>query len=257
MFMSSPKPAVKKSEKSSKLNVTERERNHGSGPEAVFEDMSIHYRSVSPTPAAQMVRKRVKGNKNEFRQGDIYFDKNDGKYYNGMALLERNAPVTLSVQEYRKYKEITSVDKDRTDKTTILAEAKKDGAKKYAGIIRREDAGEEENPETDITKNANVYTEGTEMPNPPKAVRLYAEGNMKHASSLAKAFDNPGKYSLFEGLDARTTTANGDAETPEVLIKATEFDKLEAVGVVMAMGWRMILRKGLKVQKAWRLPLGD
>lgn len=133
-------------------------------------------------------------------------------------------------------------------KNTILAKAKRGETIKYVtNIVEKDEAAEEETAEeeieaADIDASADIFSEGNAMPAPPKTVRLYAEGNMKHAASLAKAFGQSGKYGLFEGLDAETTLADASADTPEVtlanaladtsevLIKATEFDTLDELG---------------------------
>lgn len=215
-----------------------------------FTDMSISYRAENRAPVVQMVRKRVKGSAGVFDAGDIYYDKADGRYYNGMTR-EGHGEVTVSRAEHAEYLRL-SAGKERTAKTAILARAQQGGEIKYAGGIREraEAAGEEAAgaeaagadivagegaAEADIVAEADIYTEGAVL-SPPKTVRLYAEGNMKHAASIARAFRFPGKYSLFENLDEETKQEDADEETPEALVKATEFDTLERLGDRYAHG---------------------
>lgn len=250
-------------------------RNDGRfGVQSAFADVSIHYHAGSPGPVVQMVRKRVKGRVDVFTGADIYFDKGDGGYYHDMTQ-EGKGEVTLSDAEYAEYIRISSKE-GRSVKTTILAKAEQSGKTKFVRNIEKkeESAGEEsvreesvkeesveeestkeegvkeestekeEPAEKSIVANADIFTDGTPMEHPPKAVRLYAEGDMRHAASLARAFEQPGKYGLFERLGEEMTvgganpgpggrmgagSAVGGANPagPEALVKATEYDNLD------------------------------
>lgn len=237
MFQIQKAPTTKKAGGHSKSSGTERKSNYGSGTGTAFADMSIHYHSDHQTPVVQMIRKRVKGAAGTFTEEDIYYDKSDGKYYKGMTQAG-HGDVTIQAGEYEEYKKLVNKDqnipniqnpknKDRTEKTTILAKTEQGEGKIYAGNIKPVEghAGEGNAAGTDIAATADIFTVGQEI-TPLKVVRLYAEGNMKHAASLARAFENPDKYRLFEGLGANSAINNADNTTPEVLVKATEYDNL-------------------------------
>lgn len=220
MFQIQKAPITKKAGGHSKSSGTERKSSYGSGTRTAFADMSIHYHSGHQPPVVQMIRKRVKGAAGAFTEEDIYYDKSDGWYYKGMRN-EAVGKVTIHNVEYQNYQRSFKY-KDRTANTNILARAKLDTFYKYAGNLRDikgNVAGKY------IVATADIFTVGQRI-TPPKVVRLYAEGNMKHAASLAQAFENPGKYRLFEGLGADTTIDNADNTTPEALVKATEYDSL-------------------------------
>lgn len=260
-------------------------RNDGRfGVQSAFADVSIHYHAGSPGPVVQMVRKRVKGRVDVFTGADIYFDKGDGGYYHDMTQ-EGKGEVTLSDAEYAEYIRISSKE-GRSVKTTLLAKAEQSGKTKFVRNIEKkeESAGEEsvreesieeestkeegvkeestekeEPAEKSIVANADIFTDGTPMEHPPKAVRLYAEGDMRHAASLARAFEQPGKYGLFERLGEEMTvgganpaglavggaspaglaaggaspagSAVGGANPaePEVLVRATEYSSLDGL----------------------------
>ncbi len=78
----------------------------------------------------------------------------------------------------------------------------------------------------DITVTGDIFSVGSVLATEPKAVRLYAEGNMRHAASLASAFGISGKYNQFIEMDRQMNPEDNDVSTPEVLIKATEYDPL-------------------------------
>lgn len=238
MFQMAKKPVFKKNREISGTGITAEKRCYEFSAGVDFTDRNIHYHTESPAPTVQMVRKRVKGQNSGFSAEDIYYDKADGRYYKGMTKEESRGNVTVSGAEYQEYSRLISapdpdpdvLPKIRAKKTTILAKAEQDGATKYVGnIAEREEAAERGMAASDIIASADIYTAGEVITEPLKAVRLYAEGNMRHAVSLAKAFQQPGKYSLFAGLDAETTMGDADETTPEALIKATEFDDLDGL----------------------------
>lgn len=235
MFQMAKKPVFKKNREISGTGITAEKRCYEFSAGVDFTDRNIHYHTESPGPTVQMVRKRVKGQNRVFSAEDIYYDKADGRYYKGMTKEESRGNVTVSGAEYQEYSRLISapdvLPKTRAAKTTILAKAEQDGATKYVGnIAEREEAAERGMAASDIIASADIYTAGEVITEPLKAVRLYAEGNMRHAVSLAKAFQQPGKYSLFAGLDAETTMDDADETMPEALIKATEFVDLDGLG---------------------------
>jgi len=211
-------------------------------------------------PVVQMIRKRVKGIADAFAATDIYYDKRDNRYYNGMTS-EGVGEVTVSQDEKNEFHKLSSNQK-RTSKTTILAEAHKGADRKFIKDIpeQEEKAGEHQSAEearehqraeeavedqrageavedqrageasaADITVTGDIFSEGSVLATEPKTVRLYAEGNMRHAVSLARAFKEPEKYNQFINMDEHMNLAGNNNLTPEVLIKATEYDILEEV----------------------------
>ena len=225
MFQIQKAPITKKAGGHSKSSGTERKSNYGSGTGTAFADMSIHYQSGHQPPVVQMIRKRVKGVAGTFTEEDIYYDKSDGKYYNDMRH-ETVDIVNIYNREYQNYQR-NFQHKDRTANTNILAKAKQGGEDKYAGNIEPlvVPAGEGNAAGTNIVATADIFTVGQRI-TPPKVVRLYAEGNMKHAASLAQAFDDTDQYRLFARLGTNSTTEDANETISEALVKATEYDSL-------------------------------
>lgn len=241
MFEVSQKPIAKKVLSRPKGREPEGRKDNRIGVEPAFADGRIHYHSGSPASVVQMVRKRVKGKADDFTAADIYFDKENGKYYHNVKA-EGKGEVTISNAERTEYQRLSSK-AGRSTKTTILAKAIQGGVTKFVRNIvekvkstEEESAEEEETAEESIVAEADTFTEGTLM-EPLRAVRLYAEGDMRHAASLAMAFEQPGKYDQFARLGEEpavggagsTGSASGGANPaePEVLVKATEHDKLD------------------------------
>lgn len=253
MFKTAEKPIIKGKRTNFNTTAAAEESSCNLSAAADFTDRSIRYHKESPVPVVQMIRKRVKGREDAFEDTDIYYDKTDGRYYTGV-IQESSGEVTVPREEYQEYKRLVPDDPgsqnihppERMAKNTILAKAKQGETIKYVtNIVEKDEAAdligateetaeeetaEEEIESADIAASADIFSEGNAMTVPPKTVRLYAEGNMKHAVSLAGAFGQSGKYGLFEDLDAETTLADAHAGTPEVLIKATEFDTLDELG---------------------------
>lgn len=253
MFKTVEKPIINRKKTSFNTPAATEESSCNLSAAADFADRSIRYHKESPMPVVQMIRKRVKGRDDTFTATDIYYDKTDGQYYTGVTK-ESSGEVTVPREEYQEYNRLLSHDsgspnippRERMAKNTILAKAKRGETIKYVtNIVEKDEAAdligateetaeeetaEEEIEAADIAASADIFSEGNAMTVPPKTVRLYAEGNMKHAASLAGAFGQSGKYGLFEGLDAETTLADASADTPEALIKATEFDSLDGLG---------------------------
>ncbi len=188
----------------------------------------LHYNTSKPAqlqavpvdePVIQMVRKRVKGVAGNFSDHDIYYDKDDGKYYSGIIREEeKKADVLITNEENTKYTN-TAGKAGRAGKTTVLVQA--NTPTKKVGNIQ----GATADTGGKMKATADVFSDGTEMTNPPKAIRLYAEGNMKHAYELAKAFGDPKKVDAFMKLDATNALVNDQLpNNPETLIKATEYD---------------------------------
>ncbi len=247
MFKTVEKPIINRKKTSFNTPAATEESSCNLSAAADFADRSIRYHKENPMPVVQMIRKRVKGREGDFEDTDIYYDKTDGRYYTRV-MQESYGEITVPREEYQEYKQLVPDDPGsqnihppkRMAKNTILAKAKQGETIKYVtNIAKRNEAADqetvpkevtEETEAADITTSADIFSEGTAMTTPLKTVRLYAEGNMKHAASLARAFGESGKYGLFEDLDAETTLADALAGTPEVLIKATEFDTLDELG---------------------------
>ena len=247
MFKTVEKPIINRKKTSFNTPAAAEESSCNLSAAADFADRSIRYHKESPVPVVQMIRKRVKGREGDFEDTDIYYDKTDGRYYTRV-IQESYGEITVPREEYQEYKRLVPDDpgsqnihpQKRMAKNTILAKAKQGETIKYVtNIAKRNEATDqetvpkevtEETETADITTSADIFSEGTAMTTPLKTVRLYAEGNMKHAASLARAFGESGKYNLFEELDAETTLADASADTPEALIKATEFDSLDGLG---------------------------
>lgn len=258
---------------------------NGAVPEPTWNDMRIHYSSNNlqgagalaepgAAPVVQMIRKRVKGSEAAFDAADIYYDKSDNRYYNGMTQ-EGEDNVTVTQDEYQEFKEISSKGK-RTLKTTILAKAYKGTDRKFVKDIpvQEGEAVEDQRAEgavegqgaggagagaqaADITVRTQVFSEGHAVAIEPKAVRLYAEGDMRHAASLARAFEEPGKYNQFINMNTRINPEDDDHLTPEVLIKATEYDPLKKLDRRYGAGSKEVALTRVTAQKGLEASFGD
>lgn len=179
-------------------------------------------RILRSSPIVQRIRKRVKGAPGSFDESDIYYDKNNGKYYNRMQQEASAQDVTVEKIEWDKCKRL-SERAGRAEKTTILAEAEQGEQTKFINFA---DSGAPILANEKYQFNTMPFNEGNELRVQPKVIRLYAEGYMAHALSLARSLTSSENYRKFYDLEdiAPADGVHLAADTGDILIKATEFD---------------------------------
>lgn len=170
------------------------------------EGTRISVTNTQSRHTVQMVRKRVRGAEPEITPDNLFYDKNDGKYYSGMQQIEESAEKTIDPDENALYNNLSG--KIRSEHTTLLAETTPDETFMLAPT------------ENGDSFTGQVYSSGAEVTSPPPAVRLYAEGNMNHASALAENMNDVDSYQSFLALDKQPHPPVSGAP----LIKATEFE---------------------------------
>lgn len=168
----------------------------------------------SSFPVLQMIRKRVYHTADEFDSNDIYYDKNDGKYYDHIEKVDqKNVEIARDVCA-----KCNALLEKYSRRTTILAEASLKDSGSNTFIQYNTHLPVDTDP---VPANALTFSAGSETANTPKAVRLYAEGTMDHALSLDKTLDSQDMYNKFAAL---SQSDSQEGISTEVLIKATEFD---------------------------------
>lgn len=180
----------------------------------------------------QMVRKRVFG-LGDIKKADLFYDKTDGKYYHDMKIhtgYTANTDLNVRKEDYDRFSEMET--KDRSPQTKLLIETEDNH---FAEGFEKSEAVGSETASLIRGKANSKVTPGTEKTDPPPAIRLYAEGNMAHADTLAVHMTDRGKYSSFFDITGEPEPAGETKEaaeapqSPAALIKATEFESRKAV----------------------------
>lgn len=171
----------------------------------------------------QCVRKRVRGNDAQIQKSDLFYDKSDGKYYSHMRELGFQRDCPIYYDEYHAYSKNAA--KDRSSHTVFLAEL----ADKTAYIKSPDESDAESTQQPGYTRRTPLYSgvlvsAGIEEIAPPPVVRLYSEGEMTHASTLAQRMNNPARYHAFQRIGYRDIPDIIHPDLSAPLIKATEYD---------------------------------